>query len=256
MSVASLFDVTAKVALVTGGSSGIGEMIATTLVRAGVTVFIAARKADRLAEALTRIGAHGLVQGIEADLADPQGADRLAAALNERIGRLDILVNNAGTTWGAPFGEFPAAGWDRVMDLNVRATFMLSQALTPLLAKSAAYDDWSSVINVSSVAARYTDDAPSAAYGPSKAAVEQLTRVMARWLPKDRIRVNCIAPGWFPSRMNAPISDEYRAAWLERTPVKRFGHAEDIGSLAIYLASRASGFVNGQVIAIDGGWSA
>ncbi|ODP38450.1 SDR family oxidoreductase [Sphingomonas turrisvirgatae] len=256
MSIASLFDVSGKVALVTGGSSGIGEMIATTLVRAGVTVFIAARKPDRLAEALARIGSHGTVEGTAVDLADPQGADRLTAALVERIDRLDILVNNAGATWGARFSEFPTSGWDRVMDLNVKATFLLSQALTPLLAKSSAEDDWSSVINVSSVASRHTDDAPSAAYGPSKAAVEQLTRVMARWLPNDRIRVNCIAPGWFPSRMNAPISEAYGAAWIERTPLKRFGRPEDIGALAVYLSSRASSFVNGQVIAIDGGWSA
>ncbi|MBA4763150.1 SDR family oxidoreductase [Sphingomonas sp.] len=256
MSIASLFEVSGKVALVTGGSSGIGEMIATTLARAGVTVFIAARKPDRLAEALARIAAHGTVEAIPADLADPNGADRLAGELGERTGQLDILVNNAGATWGAPFGEFPASGWDRVMDLNARATFLLSQSLMPLLAKSADEDDWSSVINVSSVASRYTDDTPSAAYGPSKAAVEQLTRVMARWLPNHRIRVNCIAPGWFPSRMNAPIGDDYRAAWLDRTPLKRFGRAEDIGALAIYLASRASSFVNGQVIAIDGGWSA
>jgi len=256
MGMRSLFDVSGKVALVTGGSSGIGEMIATMLVRAGASVFIAARKPERLAEALERIGAHGLVQGVQADLADPAGAERLAASLGERTDRLDILVNNAGATWGAPFGEFPLSGWDRVMDLNVRGAFLLSQALTPLLARSATDDDWSSIINVSSVAARHSDDAPSAAYGPSKAAVEQLTRVMARWLPRDRITVNCIAPGWFPSRMNAPIPDDYRAAWIERTPVGRLGRAEDIGGLAIYLASRAGAFVNGQVISIDGGWSA
>lgn len=252
----SLFDVDGKVALVTGGSSGIGEMIATTLARAGVRVFIAARKPNRLADALARISVHGAVEGIEADLVDPAGAERLATVLDQGTDRLDILVNNAGATWGAPFGEYPVSGWDRVMDLNVKAGFLLSQMLTPLLAQSATDDDWSRIINVSSVAARFTDDAPSAAYGPSKAAVEQLTRVMARSLTEDRITVNCIAPGWFPSRMNAPIGDEYRTAWIARTPVKRFGRAEDIGGLAIYLASRAGAFVNGQVITIDGGWSA
>lgn len=251
-----LFDVAGKVVLVTGGSSGIGEMIATTFAAHGASVLIAARKADRLEAALDRIGRAGAVRGFIADLSDEVRIKALAFEVAEVTDRLDVLVNNAGATWGEPFATFPAAAWDRVINLNVRGTFLLTQALTPLLARSATDDDWSRVINLSSVGARHTGEEPSAAYGPSKAAVEQLTRVMTRWMGRDKITANCIAPGWFPSRMNAPLDDQYREAWVANTPARRLGHANDIGGLAVFLASRAGAFVNGQTIACDGGWSA
>lgn len=252
----SLFDVAGKTVLVTGGSSGIGEMIATTFARQGARVIIAARKPDRLAAAVERIGRIGDVRGIPADLSAEESIRTFVDELGAATAQLDVLVNNAGATWGAPFAEFPAAAWDRVMNLNVRSIFLLTQALAPLLARSARDEDWSRVINLSSVGAHHTGDDPSIAYGPSKAAVEQLTRVMTRWLARERITANCIAPGWFPSRMNAPLDPGYRDRWLRDTPAGRLGTAEDIGGLAIFLASRAGAFVNGQTIACDGGWSA
>lgn len=251
-----LFDVTCKTVLVTGGSSGIGEMIATSFARHGASVIIAARKPDRLAAAVARIERAGEVRGFQADISNEDGIHTFVDELGRASSRLDILVNNAGATWGAPFADFTAAAWNRVMDLNVRSTFLLTQALTPLLARSASDEDWSRVINLSSVGAHHTGDEPSVAYGPSKAAVEQLTRVMTRWLARDRITANCIAPGWFPSRMNAPLDPGYRDGWLANTPAGRLGAADDIGGLAIFLASRAAAFINGQTIACDGGWSA
>lgn len=252
----NLFDIAGKVALVTGGSSGVGEMIATMLAAHGAKVYIAARKADQLAAAVAGIAARGQCEGIVANVGDEDGIAALVAEIGKRESGLQILVNNAGATWGAPFAEFPAKGWDRVMDLNVRSVFLLTQALLPMLSAGATDEDWSRVINISSVGAHFTGDSPSAAYGPSKAAVEQLTRVMARSLGAYKVTANCISPGWFPSRMNGPLPAEDREAWRQNTPLGRLGTAEDIGGLAVYLCSRAGTFVNGQTIVSDGGWSA
>ena len=248
----SLFGIRGKIALVTGGSSGIGEMIATTFAANGVKVYIVGRKLDRLEQAAARIGAHGECLPLPGDLSDTAGIERIAAAFAEREPKLDILVNNAGATWGQSIDEFTEAGWDRVMDLNLKAPFFLVQKLLPLLAAAGTDEDYARVINLSSVASTRAD-AGSAVYGPSKIAVEQLTRIMARAFGSRRITVNSISPGWFPSRMNAPLPDEMREAWIRNTPVGRLGTAEDIGGLAVFLCSRAGIFVNGRTIITDGG---
>jgi NAD(P)-dependent dehydrogenase (short-subunit alcohol dehydrogenase family) len=253
---ADLFSVAGKVALVTGGSSGIGRMIASVLAANGVRTYIAGRKAQALEEVAAALSADGGdCRPLVADLSHMAGVEQLAAELASREPRLDILVNNAGAAWGAPVADFPEAGWDKVMSLNVKAVFFLSQKLLDLLAAGARDDDWSRIINISSVGARMTGDDPSAVYGPSKAAVEQLTRVMARQFAARRIAANCISPGWFPSKMNAPIRDSEGPDWLARTPLGRFGTAGEIGGLALFLASRAGGYINGETIVIDGGRS-
>ncbi len=247
-----LFDISGRVALITGGSSGVGRMIASVFVANGVRTYITGRNPERLAEAAASLTGLGECLPLSANLSSMQGVDALAAAIAEREPALNILVNNAGAAWGAAFETFPESGWDRVYDLNVKAPFFLTQKLIPLLAAAASDDNWSRVINISSVASKFsTPEAP--AYATSKAAVEQLTRVMTRALAPHRATANAIAPGWFPSRMNAPILDTAGDDWMADTPVGRFGTAEDMGGLALFLCSRAGSFINGQVIASDGG---
>jgi len=193
---------------------------------------------------------------VTADLSKPAEIARFVAEIGGREPAIDILVNNAGATWGAAFNSFPVEGFDKVFALNVRTPFLLTQALLPLLGARATEADFSRVINISSVGSRMIDkDGGSVAYGPSKAAIEQMTRVMARQLGSRRITVNAIAPGWFPSRMNAPLGDEASADWISQTPVARLGTARDMGGLALFLCSPAGAYVNGQIINLDGGRS-
>ena len=241
LSIPSLFTVAGKAAIVTGGSSGIGTMIASALAANGAQVTIVGRKAEALEAVARDIGCSAFV----ADLSKP---DEIARLAQEIAGPVDILVNNAGATWGAPFEDFPTEGFDKVFALNARTPFLLTQALLPRLAGAR-------IINISSVGARMIGDAPSIAYGPSKAAVEQMTRVMARLLGDRGITVNCIAPGWFPSRMNAPLGDAAARDWVAATPVGRLGTARDIGGLVMFLCSPAGAFMTGQVIDLDGGRS-
>jgi NAD(P)-dependent dehydrogenase (short-subunit alcohol dehydrogenase family) len=248
----SLFSVRGKVALVTGGSSGIGRMIATAFAANGVKVYITARKPDRLEEAVREISSVGECLPLPADLSDMDEIARLAATLAEREPALNILVNNAGASWSHPMESFPESGWDRVMDLNVKAPFFLTQKLLPLLSAGGTDEDYARVINLSSIAATVVAN-NSASYGPSKAALEQLTRMMARAFGDHRVTVNGIAPGWFPSRMNGPLPAEVREAWRQNTPLKRLGTIEDMGGLAIFLCSRAGVYINGRTIVIDGG---
>lgn len=252
LEIESLFSVRGKVALVTGGSSGIGRMIATAFAANGVKVYITGRKLDRLEEAVREIGVLGECVPLPGDLSKMAEIERVAAALAEREPALHILVNNAGASWGEPIETFPEAGWDRVMDLNLKAPFFLTQKLLPLLSAAGTDEDYARVINLSSVAATVvsTDSAP---YGPSKAALEQLTRIMARAFGDHQVTVNGISPGWFPSRMNGPLSDDAREAWRLNTPLKRLGTIEDMGGLAIFLCSRAGVFINGRTIVTDGG---
>ncbi|MET0377770.1 MAG: SDR family oxidoreductase [Spongiibacteraceae bacterium] len=250
-----LFNLEGKVAVITGGSRGIGKMIASVFVANGVRVYITGRNAEVAAETARELSQQGGdCRALPADLSRMDEVERVAAELAQRETALHILVNNAGTTWGAPIDQFPETGWDRVMNLNIKGLFFLTQKLLPLLSAGASDDDWSRVINVSSVGARIAEDGLSApSYASSKAAVEQLTRVFARQLGPNRVTSNCIAPGWFPTRMNAPITDTMGAAWLAATPSHRFGTAADIGGLAMFLASKAGSYVNGQIITIDGG---
>ncbi|MET0136942.1 MAG: SDR family oxidoreductase, partial [Sphingobium sp.] len=186
------------------------------------------------------------------DLSSTEGVSALAAEIAERCPELHVVVNNAGTGWYAPIDAFPEDRFDRVFDLNLKAPFFLVQKLLPALTRGASDANWSRVINLSSVGARQAN-AANAAYGASKAAVEHLTRIMARGLADRKIAVNGIAPGWFPSRLNAGITESQGPDWIARTPLGRFGTMQDMGGLALFLASPAGAFINGQTITIDGG---
>ncbi|MFC3172724.1 SDR family oxidoreductase [Novosphingobium bradum] len=252
LAIGSLFDVSGRRVLVTGGTAGLGLMIARAFVVNGARVFITGRDPARLAEAGAELAALGDCTAIPARLGPVAGAEALARDLAERTDRLDVLVNNAGMGWVAPFEEFPEAGWDKVFDLNLKTPFFLVQQLLPLLKAAAREDRWARVINLSSVSARSTGPA-TLVYGASKAAVEQMTRGMAKVLAPHRVLVNAIAPGFFPSRANDRLPDGAAQAWMAGAAVGRLGTAEDIGGLAIFLASRAGAFVDGQVIDIEGG---
>jgi NAD(P)-dependent dehydrogenase (short-subunit alcohol dehydrogenase family) len=253
LKVASLFDFAGKTALVTGGSSGIGRMIAATFVSNGIKTYIVGRKQEQLDSTVTELSVLGECHAIRADLGTLDGVGACAAQLAERERKLNILVNNAGATWGASVDTFPADAWDKVFNLNVKHLFFLTQKLIPQLTAAATDDDWGRVINLSSVGARLASEGSSIAYGASKAAVEHLTRLLARKLAAHRIACNCIAPGWFPSKMNAPLGVEAAQAWLNNTPLGRLGDVRDMGGLALFLSSRAGLYINGQTVTIDGG---
>ena len=255
LKVKDLFEFSGKTALVTGGSTGIGLMISSVLVSNGVHTTIVGRKQPALDAALAELRALGgaEVDAIQADLSRMDEVERLAEVYGQRQDKLNILVNNAGTSWGAPIEEFPEVAWDRVLNLNLKGVFFLTQKLIPLLSAAATDDDWGRVINLSSVGSRIAPLGASPAYGASKAGVEQLTRIMARELGRFRITCNAISPGWFPTRMNAVLGEAASDAWEANTPLGRLGTAADIGGLALFFASRAGIYVNGQTVEIDGG---
>jgi NAD(P)-dependent dehydrogenase (short-subunit alcohol dehydrogenase family) len=250
-----LFDLTGKTAVVTGGSRGIGLMIARGLLQAGASVYISSRKADAVAAAEAELASYGKVVGIPADLAEADECRRLAAEVGEREDRLHVLVNNAGATWGQPLDEFTEAGWDRVVDLNMKSPFFLTQAFLPLLSAAASADDPARVINVGSIDGLHVNPMPHYPYSASKAGVHHLTRHLARELGPRQITVNAIAPGPFESKMMAFALDDpdMRAAVAASSPLGRIGRPDDMAGVAIYLASRAGSYVTGAIIPVDGG---
>lgn len=249
----NLFDVSGKVALVTGGSRGIGEMIAAGYVAHGVKTYISARNADACDETARRLSAVGECISIPADLSTMECIQSLADEIKSREQRLDILVNNAGATWGAAIEEFPEAGWDKVMDINVKAPFFLTQALLPLLEASASPEDPARIINVGSIDGLNVNKLGTYSYGSSKAAIHHLTRTLASHLADRFIAVNAIAPGPFPSKMTAGIQKAFGDEITRQVPLKRWGEPADMAGVAIYLASRAGAYVSGAVIPVDGG---
>jgi NAD(P)-dependent dehydrogenase (short-subunit alcohol dehydrogenase family) len=250
-----LFDVSGKTALVTGGSRGIGLMIAGGLVKAGARVIVSSRKEDQLREAAAELSAAGDCDPIVGDLSSPAGAAALAAATSERFPKLDILVNNAGATWGAPLDEFPASGWDRVMHTNVEGIFHLTIALLGALRAAASEDDPARVINIGSIDGLRTPVTDNFSYSASKAAVHMLTRHLAKRLAAEHITVNAIAPGPFPSKMTAFMLDEpsAREAVEAIVPLGRIGRGDDVAGLTLFLASRAGSYLTGTIIPLDGG---
>ena len=248
-----LFDVAGKVALVTGGSRGIGAMIAEGYVRHGVRTYISARKAEACDATAARLSELGECVSVPADLATAEGIATVEEALRSREDRLDILVNNAGATWGAPIEDFPENGWDKVMTVNVRSPFFLTRALLPLLEAAASADDPARVIMVGSVDGINVNRLPTFSYGPSKAALHHLARTLAAHLADRHITVNAVAPGLFPSKMTAATIDAIGDEIVNGTPLKRIGRPADMAGIAIYLASRAGSFVTGAVIPVDGG---
>jgi 2-deoxy-D-gluconate 3-dehydrogenase len=257
-----IFSIRGKVALVTGGSRGIGEMIAAGFLAAGAKVYISSRKSDvcdATAERLAKTYG-GTCISLPADLSQMSGIESLAARLATKEDKLDILVNNAGAAWGAPIESFPEVGWDKVMDTNVKGVFFLTQKLLPLLRKAAAEGAPARVINIGSIDGLKSAAFDTFSYGASKAAVHHLTRFLASHLTKERILCNAIAPGPYPTWMlstGVGFGGETENADWDRVgrgnPSGRVGTPEDIAGLAIFLSSRAGEFVVGQVIASDGG---
>ena len=247
MDTASLFRLDGRVALITGGSRGIGRMIAAGFVAQGAKVFVSARKADACIATAQEIGATALPQ----DVSSIEGCRALADRLAAQTDRLDILVNNAGAAWGEAFETFPEAGWDKVMDLNVKSPFFLTQALHPLL-KAAGVDRPAKVINISSIDGQRLNPWETYSYHASKAALIYLTKRMAARLVRDRINVTSIAPGAFASEMNRAARDHGDAV-AQAIPAGRIGEPEDMAAAAIYLASRAGDYVVGETITVDGG---
>ncbi len=257
-----LFSIKGKVALVTGGSRGIGEMIAAGFLAQGAKVYISSRKADACEATAQRLMADhgGECIAIPADLSRIDGVHALAEAVAARESQLDILVNNAGASWGAPLAEFPEIGWDKVMDTNVKGVFFLTQQLMPLLRAAAAGDSPARVVNIGSIDGLKSSSFDAWSYGASKAAVHHLTRFMAARLTPERILFNAIAPGPFPTWMlstGVGFGGETDGVdWDkvgQRNPSRRVGTPEDIAGLATFLCSRAGEYVVGQVIACDGG---
>lgn len=248
----NLFDISGKTAIVTGGSRGIGAMIARGFVESGARVYITARREEELRATEAELADIGECFAIPADLSTVEGLTAFARAFGEREPKLHVLVNNAGAAWGAPVDEFPESGWDKTMDLNVKSMFFLTQKLLPQLRAAASDEDPARVINIGSVNGIVHPRMENYAYSASKAAVHQLTRHLGADLAPQGITVNAIAPGFFPSKMTAhmlPYEKEMAAA----IPRRRLGGPEDAAGTAIYLSSRAGAWVTGQVIVLDGG---
>jgi NAD(P)-dependent dehydrogenase (short-subunit alcohol dehydrogenase family) len=249
-----LFDISGKTALITGGTRGIGYMIAEGFLKAGAEVIISSRKADACAEAEASLKEFGPVTAISADLSKVEECRRLISEVGERWPALDVLVNNAGASWGAPLADFPESGWDRVMDINAKGPFFLTQAAVPLLRAASKEGDPARVINVGSVDGIVTPIFESYSYSASKAAINHLTRHLAKVLAPE-ILVNGIAPGPFATKMMEHPLETWGDEIRNLTTVGRLGAAEDIAGAAIFLASRASNYVVGGMLTVDGGLS-
>jgi NAD(P)-dependent dehydrogenase (short-subunit alcohol dehydrogenase family) len=251
MDIAKLFSLEGRVALVTGGSKNLGKHIAEGFIAAGCArVYINSRKADACEKTAAELGPKCIP--LPMDVSSVENCKALAAALAEREPKLDILVNNAGAAWGEPFETFPEVGWDKVMDLNVKGPFFLTQALYPLLKAAASQAQPAKVINIGSIDGIRLNPWETYSYHASKSAILYLTKRIAARLVQDQINVTAIAPGAFASDMNKAARDHGDAV-ATRIPNKRIGIAEDMAAAAIYLASNAGNYVIGDTITVDGG---
>ena len=252
-----LFSLDGKTALVTGGGSGIGRMIAQGLVRRGVRTYITGRNAEQIAARahdLAREG--GTCIGLVAELGSEAGPAQLAQQIAEREDRLDILVNNAGANAKGALDDIKMADWNLVMDVNVRAAFFLTQALLPLLKAAATDETPARIINLGSIGGLHIPNWEAHAYNTSKAAIHHLTRSLCKALGKDRITVNAIAPGPFPSGLTDTTSEAVQKSIATYVPLGRPGSQQDVEGLVVFLASRAGAYINGAVIPLDGGYIA
>ncbi|MDC0092905.1 SDR family oxidoreductase [Alphaproteobacteria bacterium] len=249
----NLFNLNGKIALVTGGSRGIGAMIAEGFVRNGVKTYISSRKSDPCDKKAKELSKYGECISIPADLTDMNEMDKLVTEIKDKETKLNILVNNAGAAWGASFDDFPEIGWDKVMDTNVKSVFFLTQKLVDILETSASTSDPSRIINIGSIDGLGIPRAETYSYPASKAAVHQLTKVLANRLANRNINVNAIAPGPFESNMMAHTLEEYGEQIKSSVPRGRIGVPEDMAGASIFLSSRASSYITGSIIPVDGG---
>lgn len=251
---AGLFDLSGKVAVVTGGSRGLGLQIANALGEYGASLALVARKQAELDAAAEQLSAQGVnAVGFAADLGSPDAATALTERVLQRFERIDVLVNNAGAAWGAPAEDYPLEGWNKVMDLNVTGLFLLTQAV----ARAAFLKQGKgAVVNVASIEGlqgHHPEQLGTIAYNTAKGAVINLTRALAaEWGPRN-IRVNALAPGYFPSKMTMATLSEHGEAMLRQTPLGKLGGDTDLMGAALLLASDAGGHITGQTIVVDGG---
>ncbi len=246
-----LFSLEGRSALVTGGSRGIGRMIAAGFLKAGARVYISARKAAACDKTAAELSPLGTCVSLPADVSTSAGIAALVAAYAKHEPELDILVNNAGAAWGETFDTFPESGWDKVVDLNLKTPFFLTQALIDPLRKAAAKRP-AKVINIASIDGISVNPQETYSYAASKAGLIQLTRRMALRLAQDNIVVSAIAPGAFASDMNR-VARDHADETAKRIPARRIGVDDDMAGAAIYLASRAGDYVMGSTLVVDGG---
>lgn len=251
--ISEMFSVAGKTAIVTGGSRGIGKMIAQGFVENGVKTYITARKAEACEATAAELSVSGVCIALPADISTTSGRNLFVEAIKQRESKIDILVNNAGAAWGASFEDYPDAGYDKVMDINVRAVFMLTRDLLPLLTKDASTENPSRVINIGSIDGLRVSSMDNFAYGASKAAVHFLTRNLAVRLARKGLTFNAIAPGPFESKMMAHTLAQFQDRIEKENPMGRIGSPRDMAGLALFLASPAATYLTGQIIALDGG---
>ncbi len=253
MRVQELFDLTGQVAIVTGGGRGLGEAMARAFVEAGAAVVIASRKRDTVEKTAAEFCAEGFdVCGAELDVTNPDDIEALVQFTLDRYGRIDVLVNNSGTSWGAPALDLSLSAWEKVLAVNVTGTFLMSQRVARVMAQAGG----GRIINIASVAGLSGIDAralDAVGYSTSKGAVIAMTRDLAhKWAPYH-IRVNAIAPGWFPTKMSRGVLESSGDLLTEAIPLKRFGTMDDIKGVVLLLATRASDYMTGAVVIVDGG---
>ena len=254
----TLFSLKGKSALVTGGSRGIGKMIAQGLLQAGAKVFITARKADACNDTASELSQHGTCISIPADIGSAEGRQQLLNSIGGTENGLHILINNAGKNWGENFETYPDKAFDDVMRLNVGSVFSMTRDFSALLSAAASSDDPARVINIGSMDGLHVSTVAHTgtfAYSASKAAVHHLTRTLAIELAPKHITVNAVAPGFFPSKMTDFVLDNYSSDIEHNSPLKRVGQPEEMAGVAVYLCSRAGAYTNGVVIPVDGGTS-
>ena len=256
--IADLFSLSGKTALITGGSSGLGLMMAKGLLQNGVKVVIASRKQKKCDLALKELKAHGEVYALATDVTQADSREKLLEFIDDKLGSLSILLNNAGANWGASLEDYPDEGFAKVMDTNLNAVFSLSRDAVPLLSKAASVEDPARIINIGSMDGIHVpivQRVPTFAYSASKAALHHLTKAMAVELAPKQNTVNAVAPGFFESRMTDYVFEHYLDDIEDDCPLHRVGQPQEIVGIVTYLASKAGSYTNGAVIPVDGGTS-